>query len=52
MQLVLIQLSVLTTEPVEQIVGQGIDATFNVVASVSDDSELSYQWIRGNEVLI
>ena len=41
----------ITTEPVEQIVGQGVDATFSVVASVSDDSELSYQWIRGNEVL-
>ena len=41
----------ITTEPVEQIVGQGVDATFNVVASVSDDSELSYQWIRDNEVL-
>ena len=41
----------ITTEPVEQIVGQGINATFNVVASVSDNSELSYQWIRGNEIL-
>ena len=32
------------TQPVEQTAAQGIDATFTVVASASDGSDVNYQW--------
>ena len=34
----------ITTQPTDDEVAQGVDATFTVVASASDDSDVSYQW--------
>lgn len=39
------------TQPSDTTVGQGINATFNVSASVSDDSELTYQWSQDGSPL-
>jgi len=34
------------TQPVEATAAQGIDATFTVIASASDGSDVNYQWTR------
>ena len=39
------------TQPEDATAGQGIDATFTVVVSTSDDSDVSYQWNQNGSPL-
>ena len=41
----------ITTQPTESTVAQGQDATFTVVASASDGSDVSYQWSQDGVAL-
>ena len=42
----------ITTQPVEQTAAQGFNATFTVVATTSDGSDVSYQWNKDGVALI
>ena len=41
----------ITSQPADATAGQGIDATFSVTASSSDDSDVSYQWTQDGTAL-
>ena len=42
----------ITTQPVDATAAQGLNATFTVVASASDGSDVSYQWNKDGVALI
>ena len=42
----------ITTQPVDATAAQGIDATFTVVATTSDGSDVSYQWNKDGVALL
>ena len=42
----------ITTQPVDATAAQGLDATFTVVATTSDGSDVSYQWNKDGVALL
>ncbi len=42
----------ITTQPTEQTAAQGLNATFTVVATTSDGSDVSYQWNKDGVALL
>ena len=42
----------ITTQPVDQTAAQGLNATFTVVATTSDGSDVSYQWNKDGVALL